>query len=326
MNQRLKQFNYHTFKCFLETCLLFFTFGLGGEGSPLRLYLRVSRKRESAAGRDKRQTQKRLGKKDRWTTDTEMGWKNRFERDSQTNRVREQTQRVQPKEQKGTDADWIGWRQVRKCRSNFFFFFLVMGRYNEAKSEDTTKRHFCYTNFSLNIYSTFCFCFVLLFVNSPRLMHFDSISWEPANISWDEFLILESAWPICIPTIWLECFKVYANQLLLSNGNTWTHIIACKLLILDWTTWVLSWPTVAEGDPLASFSIATTPTCWGGCYTFFWIAPLILDPYLIILAVKQRGINHPLFSLWYGSTWYWTPVSLTISEHSKHYANGPVNS
>ena len=32
--------------------------------------------------------------------------------------------------------------------------------------------------------------------------------------------------------------------------------------------------TVVEGDPKAPFSIATTPTCRGGRYSFPWIAPL----------------------------------------------------
>ena len=32
--------------------------------------------------------------------------------------------------------------------------------------------------------------------------------------------------------------------------------------------------TVVEGDQKAPFSIATTPRCRGGCYSFPWIAPL----------------------------------------------------
>ena len=32
--------------------------------------------------------------------------------------------------------------------------------------------------------------------------------------------------------------------------------------------------TVVEGDPKAPFSIATTPRCRRGCYSFPWIAPL----------------------------------------------------
>ena len=34
--------------------------------------------------------------------------------------------------------------------------------------------------------------------------------------------------------------------------------------------------TVIEGDQKAPFSITTTPRCWGGHYSFPWIAPLPL--------------------------------------------------
>ena len=56
--------------------------------------------------------------------------------------------------------------------------------------------------------------------------------------------------------------------------------------------------TVAKGDPKAPFSTATTPTCRGR-YTFPWITPLYLDPYLIILSVKQGSIKYHFFSLRY---------------------------
>ena len=32
--------------------------------------------------------------------------------------------------------------------------------------------------------------------------------------------------------------------------------------------------TVDKGDPKVHFSIATTPKCWGGLYSFPWIALL----------------------------------------------------
>ena len=31
---------------------------------------------------------------------------------------------------------------------------------------------------------------------------------------------------------------------------------------------------VVEGDPKTSFSVATTPRCRGGRYSFLWISPL----------------------------------------------------
>ena len=50
--------------------------------------------------------------------------------------------------------------------------------------------------------------------------------------------------------------------------------------------------TVVKGDLKAPFSIATTPSCWGGCYSFPWIDPLSLDPYLKMLSLKQGGIKY----------------------------------
>ena len=35
-------------------------------------------------------------------------------------------------------------------------------------------------------------------------------------------------------------------------------------------------------------------------------------------SVKQGGIKYRFLSLWYDSTWDWTPLSLTIGEHSTH--------
>ena len=43
-----------------------------------------------------------------------------------------------------------------------------------------------------------------------------------------------------------------------------------------------------------------------------------LDPYLIILSIKQGGIKYHFLSLWYDSTKDWTQVSQTIGKHSTH--------
>ena len=69
--------------------------------------------------------------------------------------------------------------------------------------------------------------------------------------------------------------------------------------------------TVFEGDLVATLSIATPPRCRGGCYSILWIAPLY-----------PWSVPYNFLSLWYDSTWDWTPVSRTIGEHSNHYANG----
>ena len=74
--------------------------------------------------------------------------------------------------------------------------------------------------------------------------------------------------------------------------------------------------TIVEGNPKAPFSIATTPRCRGGRYSFPGLLYFTLDPYLIMLSVKPGGIRYHFLSLWYDSTWDWTQVSLAIGEHS----------
>ena len=61
--------------------------------------------------------------------------------------------------------------------------------------------------------------------------------------------------------------------------------------------------TIVNGDPKAPFSIATTPRCRGRHYSFHWTTPLTLDPYLIILSVKQGGIEYHFVSLCNDLTW-----------------------
>ena len=55
--------------------------------------------------------------------------------------------------------------------------------------------------------------------------------------------------------------------------------------------------TVVKGDPKAPFSLAATPRCRKRHYSFPWSAPLTLDPYLIMLSVKQGGISYHFLSL-----------------------------
>ena len=74
--------------------------------------------------------------------------------------------------------------------------------------------------------------------------------------------------------------------------------------------------TIVEGNPKAPFSIATTPMCRGGRYSFPGLLYFTLDPYLITLSAKQGSIKYHFLSLWYDSTWDWTQVSRAIGEHS----------
>ena len=61
-----------------------------------------------------------------------------------------------------------------------------------------------------------------------------------------------------------------------------------------------------------------------GATPFPGLLDFTLDPYLIMLSVKQGSVMYHFLSLWYNSTRNWTQVSRAIGEHSNHYAN--VNS
>ena len=52
------------------------------------------------------------------------------------------------------------------------------------------------------------------------------------------------------------------------------------------------WTTAVKGDPMASISVATRARYREGHYSFHWIAPLILDPYLVMLSIKQGDIKY----------------------------------
>ena len=68
-------------------------------------------------------------------------------------------------------------------------------------------------------------------------------------------------------------------------------------------------------SPKDSFSITGV---WCRCkerlYSFPWIAPITLYPYLIMLSIKRGSIKYHFLSLWYDSTWDWTLVSWAIGE------------
>ena len=102
------------------------------------------------------------------------------------------------------------------------------------------------------------------------------------------------------------------------NKHTERRLIQLELTKKTITIWLkkLLLATIVEGDLKAPFSIATTPRCRGGRYSFPGLLYFTLDPYLIMLSVKQGGIKYHFLSLWYDSTCDWTQVSRTIGEHS----------
>ena len=74
---------------------------------------------------------------------------------------------------------------------------------------------------------------------------------------------------------------------------------------------------IVEGDSKAPFSIGVGE----GATPFPALSHFTLNPYLIMLSVKQGGIKYHFLCLWYDTTRDWTQVSRTSGEHSNHYAN-----
>ena len=70
------------------------------------------------------------------------------------------------------------------------------------------------------------------------------------------------------------------------------------------------WPEGSLFDSLLHQGVGEGTTPFPGLLHF------TLDPYLIMLSVKQGGIKYHFLSLWYDSTWDWTEVSRAIGEHS----------
>ena len=51
-------------------------------------------------------------------------------------------------------------------------------------------------------------------------------------------------------------------------------ILLKKILLTGYDFICIKLATVVEGNPKAPFSVATTPRCWGGRYSFPWIVLL----------------------------------------------------
>ena len=75
----------------------------------------------------------------------------------------------------------------------------------------------------------------------------------------------------------LEAMLLYKHQLLYDN-HLYIYIYIYIYIYRERERERESWPTVIEGDAKAPFSIATTMRFRRG----LWIAPLTLDPYLIV--------------------------------------------
>ena len=77
--------------------------------------------------------------------------------------------------------------------------------------------------------------------------------------------------------------------------------------------YIIKLATLVEGDLKAPFSIATTPRV--GATPLPGLPHFTLDPYLIMLSVKQGGIKYHFLSLWYDST---LDLTRSMGKHSTH--------
>ena len=79
------------------------------------------------------------------------------------------------------------------------------------------------------------------------------------------------------------------------NWNYWIfHFLICFILNFILLLIKVELATVVEGDQKAPFSIATTPRCWGGRYSFPWIAPLYPRYVSYIAECSARRYQVPL--------------------------------
>ena len=60
--------------------------------------------------------------------------------------------------------------------------------------------------------------------------------------------------------------------------------------------------TVVEGDPKAPFRLLLHQGVGEGATPFPGLLHFTLDPYLIMLSIKQEGIKYHFLIIWYDST------------------------
>ena len=68
--------------------------------------------------------------------------------------------------------------------------------------------------------------------------------------------------------------------------------LLCQGRVTLWNALKISWLTVLEGYTKALFSIAKIRKCRGGRYSCPCIVLLTLDPYIIMMCVKQAAIKY----------------------------------
>ena len=98
-----------------------------------------------------------------------------------------------------------------------------------------------------------------------------------------------------------DCICIYLNICTLYLQNIYIYKKVSK--VGDHSR---GWPEGSLFDSLLHQGVGEGATPFPGLLHF------TLDPYLIMLSVKQGGIKYHFLSLWYDSTWDWTQVSRAI--------------
>ena len=84
----------------------------------------------------------------------------------------------------------------------------------------------------------------------------------------------------------------HTRTLPITSRRYWKPIVIIKTEHSRLTPYKVKLATEIEGDPKAPFSIATTPSCWGGRYSIPRTAPLYPWSSPIVLSAKQGGIKY----------------------------------
>ena len=108
----------------------------------------------------------------------------------------------------------------------------------------------------------------------------------------------------------LFCVSLIMLVIFLKNKSCF--IIESMIIILNkvkLSPFSRGWPEGFHFDSLLHQGVGEGTTPFPGLLYF------TLDPYLIMLSVKQGSFKYHFLSLSYDSTWDWTPVSRAIGKH-----------
>ena len=126
-----------------------------------------------------------------------------------------------------------------------------------------------------------------------------------------------------------ESQKVYSGLVCQMKDSCDWFLKILWIFLVRSLRWMIKWQmprqdtyTLVVGDcrrgqlECSLFNSYYTKVVGEGTTPFPWLLHFTLDPYLIMLSIKQGSLKYHFLSLWYDSTWDWTSVSWAIGEHS----------